>query len=173
MKPALFPLQPGVVGTAEFDELGMHRLVLTREWDPMDKRRALWIGMNPSKAGADMDDPTVRQETNYTRHVLGYGGMVKCNVMDFIATNPSSLPAMDAGVRCSRRNLLTIRTQALGAETVIACWGTLPEALRGHVHLVKLMLDNIGIPMFCRGKTADGSPRHGRGVRYNAPLIAL
>ena len=47
---------------------------------------------------------------------------------------------------------------AKNADRVIAAWGTLPKPLRRYADDVVRALR--GTPIYCMGKTKDGSPRH-------------
>lgn len=166
-----WPLLPGMHGGAVFSEDGTRRLALWRRWgnDPTDPY-ALWIGMNPSTAGGDTDDPTCRREIIRTRDALGLTGYTKVNVMDYRATDPAALLNPNL-FPCSPANLLAIRHQATHASVIIAAWGTLPRSLRVHATAAMSILREIGKPVFCLGTTQDGSPRHPLYVRGNAPLI--
>lgn len=57
---------------ASFSECGKHRLYLWRIWDD-SKPKLMFIGLNPSTANANNDDPTIskiKAIANYN----GYGG---------------------------------------------------------------------------------------------------
>lgn len=159
---------PGVEGRAFFSECRRYRPLLIRKWDDGEKPTALWIGMNPSTADANVDDPTVRREIDFTRR-LGLQIYVKCNVMDYRATDPKALLAPGV-VPSSPENLPTIREQAAYAEKVIVCWGALPKSLRRFALAVEQQLNDDGIAMWCLGRTQDGSPRHPLYVRGDTPL---
>ncbi|KYB45746.1 hypothetical protein AB664_34185 [Brucella anthropi] len=50
---------------AIFSACGRYRRLLKREWDGAEKEGyVLWIGMNPSTADFNVDDPTVFKEQN-------------------------------------------------------------------------------------------------------------
>ncbi|HEX3862743.1 MAG TPA: DUF1643 domain-containing protein [Stellaceae bacterium] len=88
----------GVDGKAEFSPCGRYRYWLSRDWSMRrfsDGRApyALWIGMNPSVAAADVDDPTIRREMAFTK-VMGIDVYVKCNIMDYRATDPTAHEVM-------------------------------------------------------------------------------
>lgn len=163
------PLAAGVTGLAWFSACGFYRHLLTRVWDA-GSPWALWIGMNPSMADAEVDDPTVRAEINYTRNVLRLGGYAKVNVMDYRVTDPRRLLGFDVEPQ-SPANLRYILDAAPRASIVIASWGALPLRLRPNAVRVEKALAMSGVKLWCRGFTADGSPRHGRGVRADAPLV--
>jgi hypothetical protein len=153
------PMLDGVVGDAEFSECGRYRLWLSRAWEePPDApySYALWIGMNPSVAEADVDDPTIRREIAFTK-AMGISGYVKCNVMDYRATDPKVLlsvtPRSDDNLRC-------IFEHAEYAARVILAYGALPKKLRRYADDVIAVLQRKNVPLWCMGKTANGSPRH-------------
>lgn len=159
---------PGCTGKAIMSECGQYRRALVRWWGPGNSF-ALWIGMNPSTADANVDDPTVRREILYTRDRLGLAGLVKCNTMDYRATSPKALLAPGV-IPCSAMNLPSILAEAGNAAVVIMAHGALPKALRRHADDVADGLDRLGIQMNCLGTTADGSPRHPLYVKRVTPL---
>lgn len=154
------PLLPGHIGDAEFSECGRYRLWLSRAWEtPPDTpySYALWIGMNPSTAEGDVDDPTIRREIAFTKAMGISSGYVKCNVMDYRATDPKQLLTVSP---CSPKNLECIFRHAECAERVILAYGSLPKRLRRYADDVVSMLRRKGLPTYCMGKTASGAPRH-------------
>lgn len=159
------PLQPGVRGNAEFSPCGRYRYWLSREWGGIIDPYALFIGMNPSTAAADVDDPTIRREINFTR-AMGLCRYVKCNVMDFRATNPSDLRNV---APCSDHNLFCISEHAKFASRIICAWGALPKWLRQYADDVVNALR--WHQLWCMGKTKDGSPRHSLYLPNNAECV--
>jgi hypothetical protein len=165
-------LQEGVTGNAEFSECGRYRHWLSRNWDIRrfsDGRCGpwlLWIGMNPSTAEGDVDDPTIRREMAFTR-ALGSKIYVKVNVMDYRSTDPKKLLSV---VPRSPKNLETISSLAAERDCarVIAAWGALPKPLRQYADDVVKAL--FGRQLFCMGKTLSGAPRHPLYLRNDAQL---
>ena len=167
-------LPPDIGGNAAFSPCGRYRHMLSRSWgleDGLTHGYALWIGMNPSTADAEVDDPTCRREVIYTRTRLKLSSYAKCNVMDYRATDPKTLLKLTAEERASGLNLRWITDLAKGAHTVIAAWGALPAELRGHALVVESALTRLDIKLNCVGFTKDGSPRHPLYVRRDAPLL--
>ncbi|WP_308102509.1 DUF1643 domain-containing protein [Paraburkholderia madseniana] len=162
-------LPAGVAGEASFSPCGRYRPLLTRRWAEGDSF-ALWIGMNPSTATGEVDDPTVRREWNYTRVRLGVSAYVKANVMDYRATDPKAL--LEPGIEPqSESNQNTILEQARNARYVVLAFGTLTKAQRRYASELVTALEAEGIPLFCLGFTADGSPRHPLYVKQDSPLV--
>ncbi len=163
---------PGVTGNAAFSEDGRFRYWLSREWgfrQHSDGREpyALFIGMNPSTAEADVDDPTVRKEMGFTRR-FGLDRYVKANVMDYRATSPKAL--LLPGVQpCSDKNREVIRHLASRAATIIVCHGKLHKKLRRYGDAA--MIELRGRPLWCLGKNDDGSPKHPLYLAGDTPLV--
>lgn len=150
---------PGTVGDAEISDCGRYRLWLSRAWEASPDSPhsyALWIGMNPSVAEADVDDPTIRREIAFTK-AMGISSYVKCNVMDYRATDPKAL--LTVAPR-SPGNLECIVRHAECAARVILAYGALPQKLRRYADDVVTALRRRSITTWCMGKTANGSPRH-------------
>jgi len=163
-------LKDGVTGTAVFSECGRHRTLLTREWEGAAlPGYVLWIGMNPSTAAADVDDPTVFKECKFTRR-WGYGSYVKCNVMDYRATHPKMLLA-DGVVACSPGNLPAIVEAARGAALVVLAYGALHKRLALHGTAVVDALRREGIGMHALALTKAGHPGHPLYLKDDAQLM--
>jgi hypothetical protein len=162
------PLQPDIVrASAQFSACGHYRTELWRIWShEAHPSFALWIGMNPSTAAEDVDDPTVRKEIGFTRRV-GLSAYCKVNVMDYRATDPKKL--LEWGVvPVGPDNFATISRLAQSADIVVAAWGSLHKPLRTFAKSVELMLNKHLV--YCLGTTKDGSPRHPLYVRNAAQL---
>ena len=152
-------LKGDVVGDALFSDCGRYRRLLTRRWNGAEKEgTVLWIGMNPSTAAGDVDDPTVLKETKFTRR-WGYGRYVKANVMDYRATHPKMLLA-EGVVPCSPENLPAIVEAARSAAVVVLAYGALHAKLAAHGEAVRRALASEGILLHALALTKDGHPRH-------------
>lgn len=160
----------GTHGSAVFSECGKHRMMLHRWWSD-EEATALWIGMNPSTAAHNVDDPTVRREVDYTRKRLSLGRYAKANVMSYRATKPEVLLRLDPRERSHPSNIDMIVDEATKAQRVIAAWGALPKKLLPHAEAVEAALSELGIPLYCLGFTKDGSPRHPLYVRGDTELV--
>lgn len=161
------PLPDHVTSDATFSTCGRYRQLLMRVWDS-DLPYIMFVGMNPSTADHTHDDPTVRKECAYARK-WGYGGLIKCNVMDYRVTNPKGLLASDV-TPCSELNLPTITQQLSGVEQVVAAWGKLPNKLKHHADGLHHVLMNHKKTITCLGVNLDGSPKHPLYVRGDKNL---
>lgn len=164
-------LPPGMRGSATFcGPADCYRPMLRRAWGPEPTPYALWIGQNPSVAGATVNDPTVAREVAHTRR-MGLTGYWKANVADYRATEPKSLQTATVPL-CSPDNLAGIVDAALHAERVVLAFGALTwKPMRTLAEDMVAELRRLGRPLWCLGTTADGSPRHPLYVRSDAPLV--
>lgn len=156
-----------VTSHAEFSACGRYRQLLTRRWDTQ-LPWIMFVGMNPSTADVTHDDPTVRKEVSYARK-WGYGGLIKCNVMDYRITNPKGLLAEDVTV-CSDQNLIMIRKHLADVDQVVAAWGKLPPKLKHHADKLYEVLMEHQKTITCLGINLDGSPKHPLYVRGDKQL---
>src|SRR5690606_6711404 len=133
------------------------------------ERYILFIGMNPSTADANVDDPTCAREWTFARRE-GFSGMVKCNVGDYRATDPKML-VQPGIVAVSPANLPVIRQAASGAGRVVLCHGKLNKARAPAGKTIVETLRADGIELWCFGTNADGSPKHPLYLRADTPLV--
>jgi hypothetical protein len=117
-------------GTAEFSACGIYRYTLTRKWDEA-KPMICFIGLNPSTADAEVNDPTIRRCIGFA-HDWGFGGLLMLNLFAFRATDPKRVLKLTReaamGEKCADGNLndaFSLRSCAklANAKKVVACWG--------------------------------------------------
>ena len=168
-------LPPDVNGDAIFSPCGRYRMRLRRwQGEQFPALHMLWIGMNPSTADAAVNDPTIGREWEFTMRE-GYKGLVKVNIADYRATEPKAL-LQPGVVPCSPENLPLIVEAASVASLVVICHGKLNRALTAAGAATVAALEAAGVPLYCMGTNADGSPRHplylskhAQFVRYRRP----
>lgn len=145
---------------------GRYRYRLTRGWDVT--RYCLGIVMlNPSIAGAEIDDPTIRRCIDFANGE-GYGGIDVCNLFALRASDPADLRNSDISPigpdNC--RHLLDLSSYARQTGAPILCaWGSaiLPADCRSVPALVKDILRPA--ELVCLGRTMTNQPRHPLYVR--------
>lgn len=141
-----------VPNDAQFSDCGRYRYLLSRDVDPMGEL-ALFIGLNPSKADARNNDPTIRRMRCFAGS-MGLGLLV-VNLYAMVATEPDDL--YSSTNRVGAFNDEWILQAAALSKVRIACWGAHALARR-RVDSVSKLLD--GYELKCFGRNADGSPRH-------------
>lgn len=145
---------------------GVFRYWLKRQWDDALKTLA-WCCLNPSKADADIDDPSVRKMIAFSK-LFGYGGLVLVNLFAFRSTDPAKVPAGDLGIGPDNDDWIWTYARE---HPIVLAWGShkLAAACRGWE--VRKMLEDAGVrEVYCLGKTNTGHPRHPLYVSYETAL---
>ena len=148
-----------------------HRTWLERRWDgaPMGAgNHAAFIGMNPSTADENADDPTV-QGCMARARAWGFGAAVMLNAFAYRATDKTRL--LEILDPIGAENDADILRFCARAGVVVAAWGQPPKPLRGRGAAIATMLRAAGIGLKCFAVNADGSPKHPLYVRRDAALI--
>jgi hypothetical protein len=140
---------------AEISPDGLYRYELGRDWSglaPLDRGYVNFIGLNPSTADAEEDDPTIRRMIGFTK-LWGYDQMIVTNLFAFRATDPEDMKrAIDPiGFENSWRCLEIAENAALN----VACWGTNGTFL-DRDEFYKLLIPNL----MCIQRTKSGHPNH-------------
>lgn len=138
---------------ADFSDCKLYRYSLWRIWDE-SKPFIMFIGLNPSTANADTDDPTIRRVKSIAEN-LGYGGVYMCNCFSYISTNPNFLK--NESLEAMVRNGVIIARVAKSCADIIFAWG--------NFSIVRDMgLDQKLSEIFPQAKALhinkNGSPKH-------------
>lgn len=140
---------------AVFSRCGRFRHLLERQWSPGAPRLG-FVGLNPSTADGEHDDPTTRRCIAFAR-AEGFGSLVLVNVFAWRATRPETLraagPPESPSARRARRRALE------GCEAVVACWGAVPWAREPARRTLRSILRLRG-EVFVLGLSQAGHPRH-------------
>ncbi len=136
---------------AEFSPDRIHRYSLWRIWNK-DKPYAAFVGLNPSTADEQKNDPTVRRCINYARD-WGYGGLIMLNIFAYRSTDPGNL--YTAADPVGPQNDSFIRSVSSRAGITIAAWGNHGEFLNRGREVIKLLKDP-----HCLKVTKAGCPGH-------------
>lgn len=147
---------------AIFSEDGKYRYTLWRIWSQV-RPILLCIGLNPSKAGAIINDPTViRMMVRADK--AGFGGLFMGNEYGYVSTNPDAL--LDKGDFVGADNDDYLK-QMIGLSGRTMCgWGSFPAAAKR----ASAVLAMIPEP-YCLGVNQDGQPKHPLYVGYDVPMV--
>lgn len=138
--------------SAFIDLGGLYRYKLSREWAP-ELPCCMFIGLNPSTADADRDDPTIRRCVGFARR-WGYGKLVMCNLFAFRATDPAALFEPEDPVGPENDEWLIDCAER--ADLIVAAWGARGD-IRGRAHEVRTFLPEH---VHHLGLTKFDQPRH-------------
>ena len=163
---------PPVVGDALFSTDLKCRYLLSRMWNGDDPPRiANFIMLNPSDAGAEKNDPTVRKDIGFARR-WGYNGILVTNLRPDVSTDPWDLTPW-RGI--DPENSRYLKKAMLQSDIVIAAWGSQPIGVERRIAISELIFHVRGLaccPLYCIGETQRGAPLHPSRAAYtDAPIL--
>lgn len=159
-----------VTRSAVITPCGLYRLRLDRGI-AAEGLVAVVLGVNPSKADGEVDDPTVVKVTGFGRR-LGWRMFSMGNKFAFRATDVGELKLAEHPV--GPQNDAFLEAMMGQADVVVAAWGPLsklPRGLRDRWRAVCCIADRVGKPLKCWGTAQDGQPRHPLMLAYDTPLV--
>lgn len=151
-----------------------YRYMLKRVWD-FGLPRVFFVGLNPSTATAEQDDPTIRREYGFAKS-WGCGGFLKANICAFRSTDPMGLRSTlnPYGPLNDEYIAATARAFADQNWLVVAAWGALsgePKWLHTRAEQVLTILRKHSDVHAIR-ITAQGMPEHPLYLPKNlAPVL--
>ena len=160
----VFPTTRG----ARFSDDRRYRYELWRFWDE-SKSPILFTLLNPSIADENTNDATIERCQRRAR-LLGYGGLIVCNLFAFCSTSPGKLYDVDDPVGQDNDRVLLARAKTAGL--VVCGWGT-HGAFKGRGPAVLAMLRANAITPHALKINADGSPQHPLYVAYDVAPIPI
>lgn len=125
------------------------------------QRPLVVIGLNPSTATEDSDDPTIRRCCRFARD-LGADGLVMLNLYAWRSTDPHRLSVLLPHVAVGPLNDEAILRHTADAHLVVAAWGAFTE-IEDHLYRVNAVYQALaakGRQLHALGLTKDGHPRH-------------
>lgn len=130
-----------------------------------------WLMVNPSTAGADNDDATIRKVIGFSERA-GAGWLIVGNKFAFRSKDVGDLRGARDPV--GPENDEHLRSIMADAAQVVVAWGPLaklPPTLRRRWYKVARIADELGRPLHCLGVAKDGHPRHPLMVPYSQGLV--
>lgn len=152
---------------------GTRRLRLSRTWDHT-KSVCCFVMLNPSKADANIDDPTIRKCIGFATR-LGFGGLLVVNLFSYRATKPRDLkeadypgaePGDDAQIYLAVKD--TLRTNG----KVYCAWGAHARGLARPIEVLNL-LHQAGARPWALRLLSDGTPEHPLMLPYSCVPVPL
>ncbi len=152
---------------AIFSPCGRYRFRLWRIWND-DLPVAVFMGQNPSKAGAVDNDQTISKCVGFGR-AWGMGGIVMINPFALVETDSAAFErAYDRGDDVTGAdNDAHVRKALAAASVVILACGC--KAFVGDAADKLLAMVPAGVTVECLGHTKEGAPRHPSRLAYDTP----
>lgn len=150
---------------AVFDATGTYRYLLWREWEPAAPRVG-FVMLNPNRADAEVDDPTIRRCIGFARS-WQFGGIDVVNLFAYRAATPATLRKVPDPVgQENDRHLAELCDRVTCIVLAWGNWGTLGDR---HQAVLKRLENRDSI--YCLGTTKVGQPRHPLYLRRDAALL--
>ena len=147
---------------AEFDTTGCYRYLLWRSWDEQAGRVG-FVMLNPSRADAIVNDPTLRRCLGLARS-WGYGSLEVANLFAYCTAQPSHLRRVSDPVGKENDRYLVALSQRV--DHIVFAWGN-GGKLQSRDQAVRALLGDRK-PIYCLGTTKLGQPRHPLYLRRDA-----
>lgn len=165
MSAALCPMVGAVISRCE-----QYRYFLWRYWNHEHLPLLCFIMLNPSKADAVADDPTVRKCVGFARR-HNFGGVDIINLFAYRATAPADmLRAHDAIGPMNDEYLIAVTDRVVdNGGTVVCAWGNHGAGTERERHVID-MLAGIGIKLHTLRLNDDGTPAHPLMLPYTCAL---
>lgn len=152
---------------------GVYRYDLLRGWSSADP--LIFVMLNPSKADARDDDPTIRRCIAFARRELA-GGIYVINLFAFRATDPREL--LSARDPVGPENIDLFRgvcewpcDDGAKQPPIVLAWGAVDRRLAWQRDTALGWLRGHEDRFYCLGTTKAGEPRHPLFVRSDQPLV--
>jgi hypothetical protein len=141
-----------------------YRYALFRRFDEnFLKPNLVIIGLNPSIADENRNDPTVSRCIKHAFR-LGYGGLCMLNIFAFVSTNPNGLIEVEEPVGCDNDKYIK---RYCKDSTVVIAWGNGGLYKKRSNEVLKLLKNRN---LYCFGITKQEEPRHPLYLKYDVKL---
>lgn len=147
---------------ASFSECRRYRYSLWRIWDK-EKPLVMFIGLNPSTAKEDADDPTIRRVKAFAAS-WGFGGVYMMNLFSYVTPYPAQLMHYEDPV--DGANDFQLKQIGKLCSEIIFAWGSFPEAKHRAKEVIAMFPDAKALIL-----NNDGSPRHPLYVPKKVQII--
>ena len=151
--------QPARRCAARFSRCRRYRWWLLRCWC-QERPRLLFIGLNPSSADADTDDPTLRRLGRFARD-WGFGGIEVVNLFSAVGTSPGALRHLPDPVGRDTDAWIRRRAAAPPVQGIWLGWGNRGGWRQRDRQVLRLLGGAAPAkPLLTLGATRQGQPRH-------------
>ena len=150
---------------------GNYRYWLTRDWSSKNTnvKVVCFVMLNPSKADAEQDDPTIRRCINYAKD-WGFSVLLVVNIHAYRATKPADLrKALNPE---GPDNLFWLKHFTKYSDLVVCAWGN-HGAYNNQSRKVLNHFKNWGLKPKCFGLSNCGEPLHPLYQKRTAELIDM
>ncbi len=150
-----------MIRDAEISDCENYRYRLTREWGASTSM-ITFIGLNPSTADGDVDDPTMRRLIGFAKS-FGFDNLEMLNLLAYRCTDPKSIPRFEGKRHLTYGEIVgPLQVNYLGGakgQKIVACWGATTGV--PNFGWQREWVQNIyKNELWCFGTTKAGHPKH-------------
>jgi len=145
---------------AVFSDDRKHRYVLMRIWNT-ELPMIMFIGLNPSTASENQDDPTIRRVIKFAKD-WGFGGVYMCNLYSYVTSKPKELIIESDSVN----NNFFLKFYGNKSQEILCAWGAFKEAKERANEVLKMMHNTTALQI-----NKDGSPKHPLYVKADVERV--
>ncbi len=151
--------------TALFDATGQYRYSLSRRWQRQG-REVAFIMLNPSRADAHCDDPTLRACIQFAQR-WAYGSLVVVNLFGYCTPHPAELKQVADPV--GPENDEHVMAAVGRSHQVVLAWGN-DGGFGGRDRAILKKLKAHSSKLTYLQLNRSGQPRHPLYIRRDCPL---
>ncbi|MGB7251336.1 MAG: DUF1643 domain-containing protein [Phormidesmis sp.] len=151
--------------TAIFDPTGRYRYQLTRRWQTHGPT-VTFVMLNPSRADATCDDPTLRACVQFAQR-WDYAALSVVNLFGYCTAYPSQLK--EAINPIGPENDAYVLRSVAAAQRVVLAWGNW-GGLYGRDRTILNLLSPYRSKLHCIQLNRSGHPRHPLYIKRDLPL---
>ena len=133
---------------------GKYRYVLSRVWDE-ELPFVMFIGLNPSTADNENDDPTIRKLITYCKS-WGYGGFYITNLFAYVSSDPKVLKSIPNPVGVMNDSYIIGFSEH--CKMVVCMWGNKGTLYNRDVYVIHLLIQTK--KLYCFETSVHGNPKH-------------
>ncbi len=142
-----------------------YRYNLWRQWGDGSKK-IVFIMLNPSRADAVIDDPTIRRCINYAQS-WDFGLLEVVNLFAYRTKNPSDLAKVPDPI--GPKNDFYLDRAITSASVIVLAWGNQGCLQQRNISVLKKLVPRNNV--YCLGITLKGHPRHPLYLKRNLCLV--
>ncbi|MFK7856815.1 MAG: DUF1643 domain-containing protein [Granulosicoccus sp.] len=149
---------------ASFSRCKRYRYQLLRRWEG-GHGRCVIVGLNPSTADAQVDDPTVRRCMGFAQD-WGFNELLMVNLFAFRTPHPAHLKKCDSPIGPGNRRALQRACES--AKRIVVAWGTHGTYRNQAVKFASIAREQ---PLYCFGLSKNHQPLHPLYQRRDTVLM--
>lgn len=152
-----------MIKTAIISPCQRYRYQLWRSWD-IHGKTVCFVGLNPSTADAEQDDPTITRCINFAKQ-WDFGNLCMLNLFAYRATEPEEMIKQQAQA-FGPLNDFYLAQPLQRCDLTVVCWGANGKYFNQDLHVLRM----IDTPM-CFEMNKNHTPKHPLYVKSDTKLI--